>query len=67
MHRRETLKARFLEDLPDYERYPDMEMPVTKINGRYYIERSDEISVNHEKKAYTKYCKFTGTVIEIDA
>lgn len=36
------------------------------VNGRYYIERSDEISVNHEKKAYTKYCKFTGTVIGID-
>lgn len=36
------------------------------VNGRYYINKSDEISVNHEKKSYTKYCKFTGTVIGID-
>lgn len=37
MHRRETMKARILEAMPDYERYPDMEMPVTKIKGEYYI------------------------------
>ena len=36
------------------------------INGRYYMNKSDEISVNHEKKSFTKYCKFTGTVIGID-
>ena len=35
------------------------------INGRYYMNKSDEISVNHEKKSFTKYCKFTGTVIGI--
>lgn len=35
------------------------------LNGRYYMSKSDEISVNHEKKSYTKYCKFTGTVIGI--
>lgn len=37
LHRREILKAQMLESIPDYERYPDMEMPVTKIKGDYYI------------------------------
>lgn len=36
------------------------------LNGRYYMNKSDEISVNHEKKSYTKYCKFTGIVIGIE-
>ena len=36
------------------------------LNGRYFANKSDEISVNHEKKVQTKYCKMTGTVIGID-
>lgn len=35
------------------------------IDGRHYIGRSDEISVNSDKQSYTKYCEFTGTVISI--
>ncbi len=36
------------------------------LNGRYYVNRSDEISVNGEKKTYTKYCEFTGTIVDIE-
>ena len=36
------------------------------LNGRYFANKSDEISVNHEKKVQTKYCKMTGTVIGIE-
>ena len=36
------------------------------LNGRYFIQKSDEISVNQEKKIQTKYCETTGTVIGID-
>ena len=36
------------------------------IGGRYYINRSDEISVNSDKQSYTKYCEFTGTVVGIE-
>lgn len=36
------------------------------LNGRYFINKSDEISVNQEKKVQTKYCETSGTVIGID-
>ena len=36
------------------------------LNGRYFIQKSDEISINQEKKIQTKYCETTGTVIGID-
>ncbi len=36
------------------------------INGRYYINKSDEISVGHDKRTYTKYCEVAGRVIDIE-
>lgn len=35
------------------------------MNGRMYADSIDEINVNGEKKAYTKYAMFVGTITEI--
>lgn len=47
----------------------DLEMTVEAecrvADGRYYSERTAEISVNMEKDVQTKYAKFTGRVMEI--